>query len=80
MFVRIIKRETRDEYTYDCQRVGLHKVPGGSDDPPCRFLVLDVGGQDERKFEINEPCEVIYMNDAGKTIDRKIFETGVTVK
>lgn len=71
MFVKIIRQG--HETTYDCKRVSLHPKKPDKNKHIC-IVVIDVMEQDERTLEIDcTDTEIIYMNNNGKTIDRKIW-------
>lgn len=79
MFVKIIRdvKKDRHETIYECCRVSLCNrplEPEQKPETPQSMLTLDVGDQDERiiYFERND-LELIYMNNQGKTIDRKVW-------
>ena len=81
MFVKIIrdvKSSNSHETVYECCRVSLCDRPREQQQPepkiPQSMLILDVGAQDERTIYLErDNLELIYMNNQGKTIDRKVW-------
>ena len=74
MFVRTITED--GERTYDCKKY-LWQPQKIEDDPTLTHatVVIDVGEQDERVLIMTcvRGSEFIVMNNAGKTIDRKVW-------
>ena len=80
MFVKIIRdvKTSPHETVYECCRVSLCDRPWEPEEPkpkiPQSLLILDVGAQDERTVYLErDNLELIYMNEQGKTIDRKVW-------
>ena len=78
MFVKIMDRRasvTR-ELLYDCKRTSFRPCSIEEDETLTHAdIVLDVGELDERCIRVHCPTtEVIYMNDNGKTIDRRVWK------
>jgi len=65
------------ESTYDCIHASIHpKLPenGQVFTHPAIYLVMDVGEQNERTIDMDcHNTELIFMNNNGKTIDRKAW-------
>lgn len=81
MFVKIIrdvKKGARHETLYECCRASICERPDEpgvpKPNPPQSILVLDVGGKVERTiFFERDDIQIIYMNNNGRTIDRKVW-------
>ena len=74
MFVKIINHgadQGRHELLYDCKRVSIRETKKAEG---IAEVILDVGEQNERSLLLATDChEIIYMNNNGKTIDRKVW-------
>jgi len=68
------------EVMFECNHVSLHedRPVGPSAGKIFSFLIFD--RRNRERFIIDYKCVVIYMNNNGKTIDRKLFdENGIEI-
>ena len=74
MFLKVITNSK--EVIFHCKRVSIsnkHTVRQSS--IPTVFLIIDDGNRREQTFEFDrKQLEIIFMNDNGKTIDRRTYE------
>lgn len=80
MFIKVINMKDQTEMFYDCMEATIHHISEDFCTYGTNRFVLDIAGHVVREVCINAPCQIIYMNDQGKTIDRKIFEEGIVIK
>jgi len=80
MFVKILEKNQHVENnyferTYDCKQVFFSEPGHDKDDKNYGCLVINTGEPDERPVSVNciAGTQIIYMNDQGKTIDRKFW-------
>ena len=90
MFIKIIPSEGQENYMsdvkevmIDCNHVSLRENPSycaSHDEPLMPHSILTFGQKIGEQLIINYPCTIIYMNNNGKTIDRKVCDENGTVK
>lgn len=75
MFLKVL--ENGKETIFHCKRVSMidRHVKKDNSTIPTIFLIIDDGGRGEQTFEFNRnQLEIIFMNDNGKTVDRRTYE------
>lgn len=70
MYVRIINNKS--ESTFECERCTIRPAMNATD---ITILLMDRNGVVHQVDYPPRDIEVIYMNNEGKTIDRKILST-----
>ena len=73
MFLRVIT--DKKEVTFNCRRVSISReFAGKTPEKPCVYILIDDNKSEQYfEFECNDKLEIIYMNEEGKTVDRKRF-------
>ncbi len=75
MFLKVL--ENGKETIFHCKIVSMvdRHVKKDNSTIPTAFLIIDDGSRREQTFEFNRKgLEIIFMNDNGKTIDRRTYE------